>query len=79
MGKAMWIGIVLTALGALVLVAGSVPYTTEETTFEIGPVEATAQTRETIDIPPAIGWVSMGAGAALLLIGMFKIVRGDLS
>ncbi len=79
MGKAIWIGIVLTALGSLVLVAGSLPYTTEETTFELGPVKATAQTWAKLDIPPAIGWISMGTGSALLLIGMFKVVRGDVS
>ena len=78
MGKAMGIGIVLIALGALVLVAGSLSYTTEETIFSVGPVEATAETRETLDVPPAIGWIAMGAGGALLAIAVFKIVRADL-
>jgi hypothetical protein len=78
MVKALWIGIVLTALGALVLVMGSVAYTTEETILEVGPVEATARTRETLDVPPAIGWVSLGAGGVLLVGAVFKIVRGGL-
>lgn len=78
MGKFMWIGIVLTAVGAVVLLINPITYTTEETLLEVGPVTATAEREESFAIPAAVGWVSLGGGATLLLIGLFQLVRNDV-
>lgn len=59
-------GIVLLALGVFSLVYGGVGYTSEETVIDVGPLEAKAQTREKVPIPPIVGGVVLLAGGILV-------------
>ena len=63
-------GVVLILLGVAGLAYGQFSYTTEETIVAVGPLEATAETRESVTIPSAAGWAGIGLGAMLLLVGL---------
>lgn len=63
------VGIVLIVLGALALAYGGISYTKREKVLDIGPIEATAERRETIPLPPILGAVALAGGIALLVYG----------
>ena len=45
--------IVLIVVGVIALAYGGISYTREKKVIDIGPIEATAKTRETIPLPRA--------------------------
>ena len=61
------IGAVLVVLGMVSLLWGGISWTREETIVDIGPIEARAEERETIPLPPILGGVALAAGALLML------------
>jgi hypothetical protein len=63
------LGIVLVVLGALALVYQGFSYTREKNVIDIGPIHATAETRERVQIPPIVGGLTLAAGAILLVMG----------
>jgi uncharacterized membrane protein YidH (DUF202 family) len=63
------LAILLIALGVLALAWGGVSYTREKKVLDLGPIEASTRTRETIPLPPILGVVAIGAGVVLLLVG----------
>jgi hypothetical protein len=65
-------GLVLIALGVLVLVYHGFSYTRESHDAKIGPLELSVTNREWVDIPTWAGVAGVVAGAALLLIGRRK-------
>lgn len=65
-------GILLIVLGIVALIWGGISYTREETLVDIGPIEAKAQTRETIPLPPVLGGLALVGGIALLIAGSRK-------
>lgn len=65
-------GILLIVLGVVALAYGGISYTREETVLDIGPVEATAETRETIPLPPLLGGLALAGGIVLLIAGSKK-------
>lgn len=70
------IGIILIALGILALAYQGITYTKEEKILEVGPVEATAETEETIPLPPILGGLSLAGGVALLIHGTRRSKAG---
>ena len=62
-------GIILIVLGVIALAYGGISYTREEEILDIGPVEATAETRETIPLPPILGGLALAGGVVLLIAG----------
>lgn len=66
------IGIVLTVLGAVLLWQGGIPYTEREQVLDIGPVEATAETRETVTVPPIVSGLVLAAGVGVLVVGVAR-------
>ncbi|MGI8843492.1 MAG: DUF3185 domain-containing protein [Gemmatimonadaceae bacterium] len=62
------IGIVLIVAGALALVYQGITYNRDRTVLEVGPISATAETRETIPIPPVLGGLAIAAGVVLLVM-----------
>jgi hypothetical protein len=62
------IGIVLIVAGALALVYQGITYDRDRTVLEVGPITATAETRETIPIPPVLGGLAIAAGVVLLVM-----------
>jgi hypothetical protein len=61
-------GAVLIAIGMVALLWGGISWTEEETILDIGPIQATAEERETIPLPPVLGGIALAAGAVLLLL-----------
>ena len=60
------IGIVLIVSGIVALAYGGITYTTRDEVVDIGPVEVTTESRETIPLPPILGAVSLIGGIVLL-------------
>jgi uncharacterized membrane protein YidH (DUF202 family) len=66
------LGIVLIVAGVLVLALGGFSYTREKTVVDLGPIQATTKTRETVPIPPLAGGAAILAGVAVLVVGTRK-------
>jgi hypothetical protein len=62
-------GIVLVVLGAVALVYQGFTYTREKPVLDIGPIHATADTREHVSLPPVIGGLGVGVGLLLMALG----------
>lgn len=59
--------IVLIVIGVIALAYGGISYTREEKVLDIGPIEATAKTRETLPLPPILGVAAIAGGVILLI------------
>lgn len=60
--------IVLIVIGVIALAYGGISYTREEKVLDIGPLEATAETRETLPLPPIIGVAAIAGGIVMLVV-----------
>jgi hypothetical protein len=65
-------GIVLIVLGLFALAYGGFSYTSREKIIDIGPLEATAEKKETIPLPPLLGGLALAGGVVLLIAGSKK-------
>ena len=61
-------GIVLIVIGLIGFVWGGISWTEEKTIVDLGPIQATAQDRETIPITPVVSGIAVVAGIVLLVI-----------
>ena len=66
------IGVILIGLGLVSLLYQGITYTSEETVLDIGPITATAETEESIPLPPMLGGIALVAGTVLVVTGMKK-------
>ena len=64
--------IVLIVIGVIALAYGGISYTKREKVLDIGPLEATTETRETIPLPPVLGGLALAGGIVLLIVGSRK-------
>ena len=60
--------IALIVVGVIALAYGGISYTREKKVLDIGPIEATTKTRETIPLPPVLGIAAIAGGVVLLLV-----------
>ena len=63
--KAM--GALLLVLGVVALVYGGVSWTRKDTVIDAGPVEVTADKRESLAVPPLVGLVLVVRGLVLVM------------
>ena len=63
------VAVLLIALGVVALAWGGISYTRKVKVLDLGPIEAEAETTETIPLPPLLGIVAIGAGVVLLVVG----------
>ena len=63
------VGVCLIVLGLIALAYGGISYTSREKVLDIGPIEATAERRHTIPLPPVLGVISLVGGIALMIAG----------
>jgi hypothetical protein len=63
------VGVLLIVLGVVALAYQGISYTTRETIIDVGPLEATAERRKTVPLPPVLGVVAVAGGVALLIAG----------
>jgi uncharacterized membrane protein YidH (DUF202 family) len=66
------VGVILIAVGVLVLVYQGITYTKRETIVDLGPIQATADRQKTVPLPPIVGIVTIVGGVALLIAGSRK-------
>jgi hypothetical protein len=62
------VGVVLIVVGIIALVYGGISYTSREKVLDIGPIEATRETRKTVPLPPLLGGFALAGGVVLLIV-----------
>ncbi len=62
------IGIVLIVVGILGLAYGGFSYTREKKVIDLGPVQATTKTHESVPIPPLVSAAVLVGGIAMLVV-----------
>jgi hypothetical protein len=65
-------GIILIILGIAALIFGQITYTTKEKVLDLGPIEATAEKKESIPLSPVVGVIVLVSGIVLLVAGARK-------
>jgi hypothetical protein len=60
-------GIILIVVGVLILAYQGITYTTREKVLDIGPIEASKESRKTIPLPPIIGGAAIVGGIILVM------------
>jgi hypothetical protein len=63
------LGILLIVFGVVALAYGGFSFTHKEKILDIGPIQATADKRETIPLPPVVGGIALVGGIAMLVMG----------
>lgn len=61
------VGILLIVLGIVGLAYPRISYTTREKVVDLGPIEATKETKKSIPLPPILGGLSLAGGIVLLI------------
>jgi uncharacterized membrane protein YidH (DUF202 family) len=60
------VGIILIVLGVVGLAMGGFSFTRKEKVVDLGPIEATADKKESVAIPPVLGAVAIVGGVLLV-------------
>ena len=63
------IGILLIVFGVVALAAGGFSYTKREKVLDLGPLQASTETRKTVPIAPIAGLAAIAGGIALVVVG----------
>ena len=63
------VGVVLIIIGIISLVYGGFSYTKREKVLDLGPIQATAEKKETVPFPPILGGICLVGGIVLVLAG----------
>ncbi len=63
------VGILLVILGVLMFVYQGFTDTERKKIVDIGPIEATQETRKTVPLPPVLGGLAVAGGIALIVFG----------
>ena len=63
------IGVLLIVFGLVALALGGFSYTKREKVLDIGPLEATTETKETIPLSPIVGIAAIAGGVGLVMAG----------
>ena len=63
------VGVVLIIIGIISLVYGGFTYTKREKVLDLGPIQATAEQKETVPFPPILGGICLVGGIVLVVAG----------
>ena len=69
MKAATLVGIALILLGIVALTYQGITYTTREKVIDLGPIEATKETKKTVPLPPLLGGLALVSGVVLVVAG----------
>jgi len=58
------VGVLLIAIGILALAYGGITYTQREKVLDLGPLQATTETKKTIPMPPILGGLALVEGSS---------------
>jgi uncharacterized membrane protein HdeD (DUF308 family) len=64
------IGTALIILGVVAFTYQGITYTSREKIIDIGPIQATHETKKTIPLSPILGGVALIGGIVLVIIGI---------
>jgi hypothetical protein len=67
MKPATIIGILLIIVGVVGFALGGFSFTEREKVLDVGPIEATAEDKETVPIPPILAGLALVGGIVLLV------------
>jgi uncharacterized membrane protein len=65
----MLIGVALIVLGVVALAYQGVTYTSREKFIDIGPIQATHETKKTIPLSPLLGGIALAGGIVMVIVG----------
>jgi uncharacterized membrane protein YidH (DUF202 family) len=60
------VGVILIVLGVVGLAMGGFSFTRKDKVVDLGPIEATADKKESVAIPPVLGAVAVVGGVLLV-------------
>jgi hypothetical protein len=63
------IGILLIVFGVVALAVGGFTYTKREKVIDLGPIQASTETRKTVPIAPIAGIGAIAGGIVLVVMG----------
>ena len=66
------VGIALILLGIVAFVYQGISYTSREKVIDIGPLQASVDTKKTIPLPPILGGLVLAGGIVLVVVGAKK-------
>jgi drug/metabolite transporter (DMT)-like permease len=66
------VGIVLILLGIAGLAFGGFSFTHKEKVLDLGPIEASADKKESLPIPPLLGALAIVGGVVLVAVGAHR-------
>jgi uncharacterized membrane protein len=66
------VGIALILLGIVAFAYQGITYTSREKIIDIGPLQATAETKKTIPLSPLVGGAALVGGIVLVVVGARK-------
>jgi drug/metabolite transporter (DMT)-like permease len=72
MRAATIVGILLVVVGVVALIYQGITYTSEQTVFELGPLDVQAEERRRIPLPPILGALALIGGIVLIVVGSRK-------
>jgi drug/metabolite transporter (DMT)-like permease len=61
------IGILLIVVGVVGFALGGFSFTQREKVLDVGPIEATAEDKETVPIPPILAGLALVSGVVLVV------------
>jgi uncharacterized membrane protein len=73
MKTATILGIVLLMLGVVAFAYQGITYTTREKVIDLGPLQATVDTKQTIPLTLLVGGLALVGGIALLVVGTRRV------
>jgi uncharacterized membrane protein len=73
MKTATILGIALIMLGVVAFAYQGITYTTREKVIDLGPLQATVDTKQTIPLTPFVGGLALVGGIALLVVGTRRV------
>ena len=67
------VGIALIVLGIVAFAYQGITYTSREKVIDIGPLQASVDTKKTFPLPPILGGLLLIGGIGLLVVGAKKL------
>jgi len=68
----MLLGIALIVLGVVAFAYQGITYTTRENVINLGPLQASVDTKKTIPLSPVLGGLALAGGIVLVVVGAKK-------
>jgi uncharacterized membrane protein len=68
----MLLGIALIVLGIVAFAYQGITYTSREKVIDLGPLQASVDTKKTIPLSPLLGGLALAGGIVLVMVGAKK-------